>query len=84
MQVKKSNGKITTAEFDKRFDNGEDMTEFMDLSTVRRPNQEKQRIAVNMPTWIAKRTQREATRLGIDRSDAINVILAHYFDARRP
>ncbi len=32
--------KITTEEFDARFDRGEDVTEFLDMSTARRPNQE--------------------------------------------
>ncbi|MCY4154913.1 MAG: hypothetical protein OXD47_09290 [Gammaproteobacteria bacterium] len=31
--------KITTEEFDARFDRGEDVTEFLDMSTARRPNQ---------------------------------------------
>jgi hypothetical protein len=83
MKAKKSNIKITASEFDKRFDEGEDVTKLMDLSTARRPNQEKQRVTVNMPAWIARCAQREASRLGIDRSDAINVILARYFDEER-
>ncbi len=31
--------KITAEEFDARFDKGEDITEFLDMSTLRRPNQ---------------------------------------------
>ena len=31
--------KITTEEFDARFDRGEDVMEFLDMSTARRPNQ---------------------------------------------
>ena len=31
--------KITAEEFDARFDRGEDVTEFLDMSTARRPNQ---------------------------------------------
>ena len=31
--------KIKTEEFDARFDKGEDITEFLDMSTLRRPNQ---------------------------------------------
>ena len=30
---------ITAEEFDARFDRGEDVTEFLDMSTARRPNQ---------------------------------------------
>ena len=31
--------KITAEEFDARFDKGEDITEFLDTSTLRHPNQ---------------------------------------------
>ena len=31
--------RITAEEFDARFDRGEDVTEFLDMSTARRPNQ---------------------------------------------
>ena len=31
--------KITAEEFDTRFDRGEDVTEFLDMSTAKRPNQ---------------------------------------------
>ena len=31
--------KITAEEFDARFDRGEDVMEFLDMSTARRPNQ---------------------------------------------
>ena len=31
--------KITTEEFDARFDRGEDIMEFLDMSTARHPNQ---------------------------------------------
>lgn len=36
-------------EFDAKFDAGEDLTEFMDFSTARRPNREKQKIELNLP-----------------------------------
>lgn len=31
--------KITAREFDARFDRGEDVTEFLDISTIRHPDQ---------------------------------------------
>ena len=39
--------KITTEEFDARFDRGEDVMEFLDMSTARRPNQELMRKQAN-------------------------------------
>jgi hypothetical protein len=36
--------KISAEEFDRRFDEGEDITPFLDLSSARRPGREPQRV----------------------------------------
>lgn len=59
-------------EFDRRFDNGEDMTDYLDLSTVRRPNQIR-RVNVDFPTWVIEALDREAARLGVTRQSIIKV-----------
>ena len=40
--------KITAEEFDARFDRGEDVTEFLDMSTLRRPNQKPREKQTNI------------------------------------
>jgi len=42
-------------EFDKKFDdNQEDIVEYLDLSTLRRPNQETKSIQIDVPAWMIK------------------------------
>ena len=68
--------KITAAEFDERFDRGEDITEFLDLSNVRRPGREQQQISIDFPNWMIEALDRKAKRLGVARQDMIKVWIA--------
>jgi hypothetical protein len=65
--------KITTTEFDKKFDAGEDVSEWVDLSKVRRLNAEPKRVNVDFPAWMVGRLDREAERLGLTRQALIKV-----------
>jgi hypothetical protein len=44
-------------EFDKKFDDGEDISQYLDISKARRPGQEQKRVNVDFPsqTWTAGR-----------------------------
>ena len=68
--------KITAAEFDEKFDRGEDITEFLDLSNIRRPGREQQQISMDFPNWMVEALDREAKRLSVTRQDIIKVWLA--------
>ena len=46
--------KITTEKFDEMFDNGEDISAFVDWSKARRPNQEPRRVNVDFPAWMVR------------------------------
>ncbi|MBW4624837.1 MAG: BrnA antitoxin family protein [Brasilonema octagenarum HA4186-MV1] len=63
-------------EFDEKFDNGEDVTSYLDLSTVRRPGYEQRRINVDFPIWMIEALDREAARLGVTRQSIIKVWIA--------
>jgi hypothetical protein len=39
-------------EFDRKFDAGEDMSEFFDLSHARHPNREKEKMELKLPLWM--------------------------------
>ena len=43
---------ISAEEFDRRFDDGEDVSEYLDLSSLRRPNLEAKRVNVDFPAWM--------------------------------
>ena len=62
--------------FDKKFDEGEDVTEYLDLSTARRPNKDQKRVNVDFPTWMVESLDREAARVGVTRQSIIKVWLA--------
>ncbi len=62
---------ITTSEFDRLFDEGHDISEFLDPATTRRPNLELKRVNVDFPQWIVNRLDREARRLGVTRQSII-------------
>lgn len=69
--------KITAEEFDRIFDEGkEDILQYMDLSSARRPNLELQRFDLDCPNWMITALDREAGRIGITRQSLIKMWLA--------
>ncbi len=63
-------------EFDKKFDAGEDILEELDLSKVRRPEQEQKRVNVDFPVWMIHSLDKEAKRMGVARQSVIKMWLA--------
>jgi len=63
-------------ELDKKFDEGEDISEFLDLSQARRPGQEQKRVNVDFPVWMIHRLDKEAKRLGVPRQSIIKIWIA--------
>ena len=62
--------------FDKKFDKGEDITKYLDLSRATRPGQEQKRVNVDFPVWMIHRLDREARRLGVPRQSLIKIWIA--------
>jgi hypothetical protein len=60
-------------EFDAKFERGEDMTPYLDLTKARRPGQEQRRVNVDFPNWMIQSLDREAHRLGVTRQSIIKV-----------
>lgn len=67
-------------EFDKKFDRGEDIGKYLDLSKARRPGREQKRVNVDFPTWMIQALDREAERLGIARQALIKVVIAQHIE----
>jgi len=67
---------ITAAELDEKFDNGEDVSAYFDMSKARRPNQEPRRVNVDFPAWVVQGLDREAGRLGVTRQSLIKMWIA--------
>ena len=64
------------SELDKKFDEGQDISEFLDLSEARRPGLEQKRVNVDFPVWMIHRLDREAKRLGVPRQSIIKIWIA--------
>jgi hypothetical protein len=67
---------ISAEEFERRFDEGEDITPYLDLKSARRINQEAKRVNVDFPVWMVEAMDREADRIGITRQAFIKVVVA--------
>ena len=69
-------------DFDRKFDEGEDVTVDLDLSKVRKPAQEQRRVNVDFPTWMVRSLDREARRLGVTRQSIIKVWIAERLERK--
>jgi hypothetical protein len=58
-------------EFDKKFDDNEDISKYLDVSKAHRPEQEQKRVNVDSPLWMIHQLDREARRLGVSRQSII-------------
>jgi hypothetical protein len=63
-------------DLDKKFDSGEDITEYLDLSRTKRPGQEQRRVNVDFPVWMIHSLDKEAKRLGVPRQSIIKIWIA--------
>jgi hypothetical protein len=63
-------------EFDKKFDEGEDVSRYLDVSKARRPVQEQRRVNVDFPVWMIQLLDKEARRLGVPRQSIIKLWIA--------
>ncbi len=60
-------------EFDRKFDEGEDVSQYLDVSKARRPVQEQKRVNVDFPLWMIHLLDKEAKRLGVPRQSIIKL-----------
>jgi len=63
-------------EFDKQFDEGDDILNALDLSRAKRVMQDQKRVNVDFPAWMIESLDREAGRVGVTRQSIIKVWLA--------
>ena len=63
-------------EFEDKFEEGEDISQYMDVSQARRPKQEQKRVNVDFPLWMIHLLDKEASRLGVPRQSIIKLWIA--------
>jgi predicted DNA binding CopG/RHH family protein len=67
---------IDEAEFDRRFEAGEDITGFMAVDQASRPGRATQRVNVDLPIGFLGEIDQEARRIGVPRQAWIKMALA--------
>lgn len=63
-------------DFDKKFDEGQDVTKHLNMSKAKRPEQDQKRVNVDFPQWMIHSLDKEAKRLGVPRQSIIKVWVA--------
>ncbi|GHV06032.1 hypothetical protein AGMMS50229_10110 [Campylobacterota bacterium] len=66
----------TVEEIEAIFDDGGDISEFVDWDKSTRPNLTLKRINLDLPVWIIEKLGREAKRLGVSRGAVMKMFLA--------
>lgn len=67
---------MKSEEFDKKFDDGEDVSKYLDFENATRPGREQKRVNVDFPVWMIQALDHEADRLGVPRQSVIKVWIA--------
>jgi hypothetical protein len=62
--------------FDRAFDDGEDMTPYVDWSKGRQPGREVKRVNVDFPAGMVASLDAEAQRIGVTRQSLIKMWLS--------
>ena len=70
-------------QLDKKFDSGEEISKYLDVSKAHRPEQEKRRVNVDFPIWMIHSLDKEAKRLGVPRQSVIKVWVAERLEKKK-
>ena len=74
--------RITAKEFDEKFDNNEDIAEYLDFSTairlkdIKKLKTETKKVNVDFPEWVIESLDKEAKKIGVTRQSIIKVWIA--------
>lgn len=71
---------ISAVELDRMVDAGEDMADYFDWSSARRPGREIKRVNVDFPQWMVAKLDAEAKRRGVTRQALIKMWLSDRLD----
>lgn len=79
----KKKSTITAKEFDRRFDQGEDISAFVDKSSIKRPGLEARRVNVDFPEWIIQSLDLESKKIGVSRQSLIKLWISERLKEER-
>jgi hypothetical protein len=64
---------MTAEEFERRFDEGEDVTPFIDMASIRRPGVEPRRVNVDFPEWMVAELDWQSRLIGVSRQALVKL-----------
>jgi len=70
-------------EFDKQFDDDQNISDQLDLTKARRPLQEQRRVNIDFPVWMIASLDKEAKKLGVTRQSIVKVWLSERLQAAK-
>ena len=79
----KKTSTITAKEFDAKFDRGEDISEYIDTSTIKRPGLDARRVNVDFPEWIIQNLDSESKMIGVSRQSLIKLWISERLQLER-
>ena len=79
----KKTSTITAEEFDQRFDRGDDISAFIDRSSIRRPGVDARRVNVDFPEWIIQNLDVESKMIGVSRQSLIKLWVSERLQLER-
>jgi len=74
--MKNEKATITAEELERRFDDGEDISDFPDWKSARRPGLQPRRVNVDLPSWMISELDKQASLIGVTRQSIIKVWLS--------
>ena len=79
----KKNSTMTAKQFDERFDRGEDISAFVDASSIKRPGLEARRVNVDFPEWVIQSLDTESRMIGVSRQSLIKLWISERLQLER-
>ena len=74
---------MTAKQFDERFDRGEDISTFVDISSIKRPGLEARRVNVDFPEWVIQSLDTESKMIGVSRQSLIKLWISERLQEER-
>lgn len=67
---------IRASEFDKKFEDGENIVEYLEIKKAEKPGLKQRRVSVDFPEWMVQELDKISRRLGVTRQSVIKVFIS--------
>jgi len=79
----KKKSTITAADFDEKFDSGENIAAFVDSSSIKRPGLDVRRVNVDFPEWMIRNLDFASKHVGVSRQSLIKLWISERLQQER-